>query len=51
MEQIYGRTKSILAKPTPFCAGCSHGLIVKSCAEVIDEMDIAGRISWGGSAG
>ena len=51
MEQIYGRTKSILARPTPFCAGCSHGLIVKSCAEVIDEMDIAGRISWGGSAG
>ena len=39
------------AKPTPFCGGCSHGLIVKSCAEVIDEMDIAGRISWGGSAG
>ncbi len=51
MEQIYGRTKSIVAKPTPFCSGCSHGLIVKCCAEVIDGMDIAGRISWGGSAG
>ena len=51
MEQIYGRTKSIVAKPTPFCGGCSHGLIVKSCAEVIDEMDIAEKISWGGSSG
>ena len=51
MEQIYGRTKSIVAKPTPFCGGCSHGLIVKSCAEVIDEMDIAEKVSWGGSAG
>ncbi len=51
MEQIYGRTKSIYAKPTPFCAGCSHGLIVKCCAEVIDEMELAELVSWGGSAG
>lgn len=51
MEQVYGRTKSMLAKPSPFCGGCSHGLIIKSCAEVIDSLDIAERISWGGSAG
>lgn len=51
MEQVYGRTPSMLAKPTPFCAGCSHGLIVKCCAEVIDSMEISQRISWGGSAG
>lgn len=51
MELVYSRTPSMAAKPTPFCGGCSHGLIVKSCAEVIDSMDIAEQIAWGGSAG
>ncbi len=40
MEKVFGRPKSYMDVPLSFCAGCSHGIIQRLVAEVIDEMDI-----------
>jgi len=40
MEKIFGRPTSYLDVPLSFCAGCSHGIIQRLVAEVIDEMGI-----------
>jgi 2-oxoglutarate ferredoxin oxidoreductase subunit beta len=44
MKKVFTRPKSL--KPTPFhyCPGCGHSIIHRLVAELIDEMDISGRI-------
>lgn len=40
MEKVFGRPESYLDTPLSFCAGCSHGIIQRLVAEVIDEMGL-----------
>ena len=40
MEAIYDIPERLFIRPTPWCAGCSHGTIVKICCEVIQEMGL-----------
>ena len=44
MKKVFTRPKSL--KPTPFhyCPGCGHSIIHRLVAELIDEMDISGKI-------
>ncbi len=37
---VYGRTKLLLDNEMHYCPGCTHGVIHKAIAEVIDEMGI-----------
>jgi 2-oxoglutarate ferredoxin oxidoreductase subunit beta len=43
MEIVYARPESLRDVPTSYCPGCSHGLIHRLIAEVIDEMAIRER--------
>ncbi|MGN1113812.1 MAG: thiamine pyrophosphate-dependent enzyme [Oscillospiraceae bacterium] len=43
MEIIYDRPHALLDVPTHYCPGCTHGIIHKLVAEVIDELDIEGK--------
>lgn len=43
MEVIYQRPESLLDVATHYCPGCSHGVIHRLIAEVIDEMGIRTR--------
>ena len=44
MKKVFTRPKCL--KPTPFhyCPGCGHSIIHRLVAELIDEMDMSGRI-------
>jgi 2-oxoglutarate ferredoxin oxidoreductase subunit beta len=44
MKKVFTRPKSL--KPTPFhyCPGCGHSIIHRLVAELIDEMDMSGKI-------
>lgn len=44
MMEIYKRTDSILDEPFTYCPGCSHGIIHRLLAEVIDEFGISENI-------
>ena len=39
-KTLYSRPKSLIDKKMHYCPGCSHGLVHKLIAEVIDELDI-----------
>lgn len=39
-NKVYGRSKIITDTPMHYCYGCSHGVVHKLIAEVIEEMDI-----------
>jgi 2-oxoglutarate ferredoxin oxidoreductase subunit beta len=43
MNVIYGRPESLNREQFSFCPGCTHGLILKLVASVIDEMEIGGE--------
>ena len=43
MKTIYSKPKSLTKKEMHFCPGCSHSLIHKLIAELIDEFDIQKR--------
>jgi len=43
METVFARTESLKDCPTHYCPGCGHGIVHRLIAEVIDELDIAGR--------
>ena len=43
MTEILKRTASILDEPMIYCPGCSHGIIHRLTAEVIDEMGLADK--------
>ncbi|AWI05217.1 thiamine pyrophosphate-dependent enzyme [Clostridium drakei] len=40
MEVVYENPKALLDVPTHYCPGCTHGIIHKLVAEVIDELGI-----------
>ncbi len=42
-EEVYARPKSLRDVATSYCPGCTHGLIHRLIAEVIDEMAIRER--------
>ena len=40
---VYERPQSFTDAPTHYCPGCTHGVAHRLIAEVLDEMDLAGR--------
>lgn len=43
MAVVFDRPKSLTDKPFHYCPGCSHGIVHRLVAEVIDELDIQGK--------
>lgn len=43
MAVVFDRPKSLADIPTHYCPGCTHGIIHRLIAEVIDEMGIEGE--------
>lgn len=43
MPKTFQKPKTLTPKTTHYCPGCSHGVIHRLVAEVIDELDIAER--------
>lgn len=43
MAVIYKRTEALVDIPTHYCPGCTHGIIHKIVAEVIEEMGLTGK--------
>ncbi|MDO4792984.1 MAG: thiamine pyrophosphate-dependent enzyme [Filifactor alocis] len=43
MAVIYKRTEALVDVPTHYCPGCTHGIIHKIVAEVIEEMGLTGK--------
>ncbi|WP_207640987.1 thiamine pyrophosphate-dependent enzyme [Desulfofalx alkaliphila] len=41
MKKVYTRPKALTDKPFHYCPGCTHGIIHRLVAEVIDELNIA----------
>jgi 2-oxoglutarate/2-oxoacid ferredoxin oxidoreductase subunit beta len=48
---IYARPSLLSTQPTSYCPGCGHGIIHRLVAEVLEEMDVAGRTILVGSVG
>ena len=42
MAIVFQRPKALLDVPTHYCPGCTHGIVHRLVAEVIDEMGIEG---------
>lgn len=40
MTAVFEKTKGLTDKPTHYCPGCTHGIIHRLVAEVLEEMDI-----------
>ena len=43
MAKIYTKPEALSDQPTHYCPGCTHGVIHRLIAEVIDELGIRGR--------
>lgn len=43
MKKVFTRPKSLKDVPMHYCPGCTHGIIHRLVAEVIDELDIIDR--------
>ena len=43
MDAKFGRSPSILDEPFTYCPGCTHGIVHRLVAEVIDELGIGER--------
>ncbi|NLD84239.1 MAG: 2-oxoglutarate oxidoreductase, partial [Clostridiales bacterium] len=43
MKPIFEYTKGMTDMPTHYCPGCTHGIVHRLVAEVIDELGIEGR--------
>jgi 2-oxoglutarate ferredoxin oxidoreductase subunit beta len=43
MEIVYRRPESLTDRDTHYCPGCSHGIIHRLIAEVLDELDVRGN--------
>ena len=48
---IYRRPMLLSATPTSYCPGCGHGIVHRLIAEVLEEMDVAGKTILVGSVG
>jgi 2-oxoglutarate ferredoxin oxidoreductase subunit beta len=44
MKVVVDRPKALLPAPTHYCPGCGHGIVHRIVAELIDEMDLRGRV-------
>jgi 2-oxoglutarate ferredoxin oxidoreductase subunit beta len=42
MEILFDRPKALVDVPNHYCPGCTHGIIHRLVAEVLDELDITG---------
>lgn len=51
MKMVFKRPTSMTEIPFPYCPGCSHGIIHRLVAEVMDELDITKRAIGITSAG
>ena len=51
MECVYKKPESMKKVPTPYCAGCHHGIAQKLILEVIDEMNIREKVVWAAAVG
>ncbi len=51
MKKVFQRPKSMVDIPTHYCPGCTHGIIHRLVGEVIDELDIQGRVIGVASVG
>ena len=40
MEIVFEKTKGLTDTPTHYCPGCTHGIIHRLVAEVLEEMDV-----------
>jgi 2-oxoglutarate ferredoxin oxidoreductase subunit beta len=40
MEKVFTRTKGLIDIPLHYCPGCTHGIIHRIVAEVLEELDI-----------
>lgn len=40
MKQVFARSKGLTDVPFTFCPGCTHGIIMRLIAEVMEELDI-----------
>jgi 2-oxoglutarate ferredoxin oxidoreductase subunit beta len=40
MQRVFGRSKGLSDTPFSFCPGCTHGIIMRLIAEVLEELDI-----------
>lgn len=43
MQVVYSRPESLTENDTHYCPGCTHGIIHRLVAEVLDELEIRGR--------
>ena len=43
MAKTFKKTEALADQPTHYCPGCTHGVIHRLVAEVIDELDVRGR--------
>ncbi|HOT90346.1 MAG TPA: thiamine pyrophosphate-dependent enzyme [Anaerolineae bacterium] len=43
MELVYGYPAALTARSTHYCPGCTHGIVHRLIAEVIDELGIQGQ--------
>lgn len=43
MQVVYQRPKSLTEVPTHYCPGCTHGIIHRLVAEVIDELGVQSK--------
>jgi len=44
MNKIFTHPKYLRKISTHYCAGCGHGIVHRMIAEVVDELDIRGRV-------
>jgi 2-oxoglutarate ferredoxin oxidoreductase subunit beta len=40
MNKVFGRSKGLSDTPFSFCPGCTHGIIMRLIAEVLEELEI-----------
>ena len=43
MNQVFKRPHALCDVPLHYCPGCTHGIVHRLVAEVIDELEIEGK--------
>ncbi|MEG1687620.1 MAG: thiamine pyrophosphate-dependent enzyme, partial [Angelakisella sp.] len=43
MAIVYQKSKMLTDAPLSYCPGCTHGIITKLVAEVLEELEVGGR--------
>lgn len=43
MSIVFAKPKALSGTPTHYCPGCTHGIIHRLVAEVLDELDLTGK--------